>query len=92
MDFYELLEKLVDNSTMGEPNQKAAREVINTLKGVNAFGTVIAATRSESEGTAHVHNMITQWCKYDTVKLEDVCTTCGMKSEPYEPTWKSRKW
>jgi hypothetical protein len=92
MDFYELLSVLVDNTVIGEPNQKAAREVIKNLKGVNAFGTVVAGTVSESEGTPHAHNWQTQWSKTDANRLVDVCLTCGQKGAPYEPTFHGRKW
>lgn len=93
MDFYDLLTALVDNTVLGEPNQKAAREVIKTLKGVNAFGTVVAGTQSETQTPPHAHRKVTQWHKYEPSKLVDVCTECGEElCKPYEPTWQSRKW
>jgi hypothetical protein len=93
MDFYSLLEKLVDNTVMGEPNQKAAREVIRNLKGVNAFGTVVAGTVSESQEPPHVHDKETRWDTGHTGKVIDVCRICEEKmSPPYDPSWQGRKW
>jgi hypothetical protein len=93
MDFYELLTKLVENTVIGEPNQKAALEVIKTLKGVNAFGTVVAGTMSESVGTPHIHQKVTQWDGMNAGKLVDKCDTCGERlCNPYDPPYTGRKW
>jgi hypothetical protein len=93
MDFYDMLERLVDNSTMGEPNQKAAREVIKTLKGVNAFGTVVAGSVSESQEPPHVHQKETRWDTFNQGKLIDICRVCDEKlSPPYDASWQGRKW
>ena len=93
MDFYDVLTKLVENTVIGEPNQKAALEVIANLKGINAFGTVVAATVSESEGTPHVHDKETQWDTMNAGKVVDVCRTCGTRlTSPYDPHYFGRKW
>lgn len=95
MDLYGLLTKLVINSTMPEPDQVAAREVIKHLKGVNAFGTVVAATTSDSAEVEHTHRKVTMWAdsKGYSGKYIDVCEDCGEDlSPPYEPKWQGRKW
>jgi|HubBroStandDraft_2_1064218.scaffolds.fasta_scaffold517354_1 hypothetical protein len=93
MDFYDVLTKLVENTVIGEPNQKAALEVIANLKGVNAFGTVVAGTISESEGTPHVHQKETRWDEMNASKVADFCRTCGARmSRPYDPPFTGRKW
>jgi hypothetical protein len=93
MDLYVLLSKLAENSTMGEPDKVAAREVIRNLKGVNAFGTVVAGTESESKEIPHVHKPQTQWHKYEPSKLVDVCLECGdALTPPYDPKFQGRKW
>jgi len=88
MDFYGLLSKIIENSTMGEPDKVAAREVLIGLKGVNAFGTVVAGLESESKETPHAHQYVTRWNKFEPNKIEDTCTICGQTSVPYEPTWR----
>jgi hypothetical protein len=93
MDFYGLLTKMVENTTMPEPDKVAAREVIRNLKGVNAFGTVVAGTSSESKEIPHVHKPQTQWHKYEPSKLVDVCLECGDQlTPPYDPKFQGRKW
>jgi hypothetical protein len=93
MDFYNLLSKIVENSTIPEPDKVAAREVLRNLKGVNAFGTVVAGTQSETEEIPHVHDKETQWDKMNTGKLVDVCRICGERlTSPYDPSWQGRKW
>jgi hypothetical protein len=91
MDFYGMLVKMAAK-TMEGPDLLAAKEIIKQLKGINAFGTVIAGVASETEEIPHVHNPETAWHKYDVNKLVDVCKDCGtIVKGPYEPTWR-RTW
>lgn len=92
MDFYGLLERLVYNTQMPEPDRQAAKEIIKSLKGVNAFGTVIAATVSESKETPHVHDRETRWDDLNAGKLVDVCRICDERlTEPYDGSNLHRK-
>jgi uncharacterized protein (DUF1786 family) len=86
MNFYDLLEKLA-KELPSINDQKAAREVIGNLRGVNAFGSVIAEMESETPGDGHVHRLETRRYEYDQSLVIDVCTECEVKlSRPYDNT------
>jgi hypothetical protein len=87
MNFYDLLEKLV-KELPSINDQQAAREVITSLRGVNAFGSVVAGMESETPGDKHVHRPETRlgnnygWAN----KLIDVCSECGaITRNAYDP-------
>lgn len=82
MNFYDLLETLVRDSTMGEDIKTASREVIAQLRGINAFGTVIAGTESETQVPSHIHTVMTVTYKFDRTKIIDTCKECKAELGP----------
>lgn len=89
MNFYDLIERLVKESTMGEDVKTASREIITQLRGINAFGTVIAGTESESQIPGHVHVPMTVPYRYDRQKFIQLCKECKAElGEPFSPEYR----
>lgn len=83
-----MLNKLVDGSTLGEPDKQAAREVIKKLDNINAFGSAARSIQSDTDELAHTHVWETQWDGLNAGKLIDKCRDCGKAKGPaYDPRY-----
>lgn len=87
MNFYDVLEELIRDSSMGEDKKSASREIIMQLRGINAFGNVIASTESQTQVSGHVHVPMTAHYRYDSNKYIEICKECKAElGEPYLPS------
>ena len=87
MDIYRMLEKLVDNLP-SEQDKKAAREVIDGLQSINAFGSAARSIESVTDESRHVHVIMTEWDGMNAGMLIDKCKECKAKlSAPYPPQY-----
>lgn len=84
MNIYGLLGKLVDGSTLGETDKKAAKEVIQKLDSINAFGSAARSLESDTNESVHVHVFETNWDKLNAGKLVDICRECGYHGPSYD--------
>jgi hypothetical protein len=80
MDFYEVIEILIEGHTWNNEGRKAdALEVVKQLRTLNALGTVTAQT----DVAVHEHAWAWQYNGgYPDAIRWQVCTVCGKKMEP----------
>ncbi len=80
MNIYDLLQLLVDDSTIG--GKEEAHALIRELRVTNAFGSIASTASVEGEG--HVH--IRQEEPYDNLRHIMRCGLCRERlSEPFFP-------
>jgi hypothetical protein len=87
VNIYGLFEKLADGLER-EVDKKAAKEVIEKLAQINAFGSAAREVESDTDETVHEHIIETTWDNMNAGKVVDICRECHQRvGAPYDPRY-----